>query len=117
MTSNSTAVPVIYAGDVGTVFRARILDQNNEAVNISTASLLEMRFRNPDGTVTAKTASLDGDGSDGYLRYVTVADDIPVGSEGAWRSQGHVQFPGGLNYSSSLYQFTVEPILDANWTP
>lgn len=114
MTSSST-VPTIFVGDVGTVFRARILDENDDVVDIGTASTLEMRFRKPGGTVVTKTASLEGDGSAGYMRYVSVAEDID--EDGAWRSQGHVAFPGNLNYSSSIYKFTVDPILDADWTP
>lgn len=110
-------IPEIYAGDIGTVFRARILDENDSVVDISSATTLEMRFRKPGGAVDVQTASLDTDGTDGYLRYVTIAGDIDKGEEGAWRCQGHVQFPGGLNYSSSIYKFTVLPILDADWTP
>lgn len=110
-------IPEIFAGDVGTVFRARILDEEDNVVDVSTASLLEMRFRKPGGTVDVQTASLDTDGKDGYIRYVTQSGDINIGDEGAWRVQGRIQFPGGLNYSSTIYRFTVYPILDANWTP
>lgn len=115
MTSSSTEVPTVFVGDVGTVFSARILDENDDVVDIGTASKLEMRFRKPGGVVVVKTASMEGDGSGGYMRYVTIADDIS--EDGAWRSQGYVEFPGGLKYSSSIYQFTVDPILDADWTP
>jgi hypothetical protein len=74
-----------------------------------------MRFRKPDGTVKVETAVPETDGSDGLMRYVSKASDID--QDGAWRSQGRVAFPGGLNYSSSIYKFTVDPILDASWTP
>lgn len=114
MTSSST-VPKIFVGDEGTVFRARILDESDDVVNIGTATKLEMRFRKPGGVVVTKTASLESDGSDGIMRYVTVAEDIDT--DGAWRSQGYVEFPGNLKYSSSIYKFTVDPILDADWTP
>ena len=115
MTSNPTAAPKIFVGDIGTVFSARILDENDAVVNISTATTLEMRFRKPGGIVVVQTAILETDGSDGKMRYVSIASDIDT--DGAWRSQGHVSFPGDLNYSSSIYQFTVDPILDASWTP
>jgi hypothetical protein len=80
-------------GDIGTIFRKTIKDQDGVVVNISTATTKELIFTKPDGTQLTKTAVYTTDGTDGKIQYVAVAGDLDL--EGKWGYHGHVIIPGG----------------------
>ena len=63
----------IHVGDKGTVFEATMRDENGAIVNLSTATLLQIVFAKPDGSVVTKTAAMSTNGSDGKLRWTTSA--------------------------------------------
>lgn len=76
-----------YVNDVGTVFEATIMDAG-AVVNIAAATTLQLWFRRPDGRVLKKTAVLSTNGTDGKMRYTTVANDLT--QAGNWNWQPYV---------------------------
>jgi len=93
----------IHRLDVGTVFEVTLMD-GSSVVNISTATTKEIYFQLPNGTKLTKSASFTTDGTDGKLRYTTVADDLSLA--GGWRIQAHIITPAG-QWRSDLGKFKV----------
>ena len=98
---------IIHNGDLGTTFLLTITEADGTtAVDVSTATKLQMIFLQPDGVSMTKTAVLNTDGKDGKVKYVSVAGDIDV--VGTWQVQGYVEFGGGTSkYYSSVTEFMV----------
>ena len=94
----------IRVGDVGTTFIFTVKDQNDAIVDISSASNLDMIFRKPDGSAVVKDAVLTGDGTDGKMEYVTVADDLNIPKE--WQRQGLVVI-GIYTWKTDIIKFMV----------
>ena len=94
----------IRVGDVGTIFRDTVKDQDKVIVDISSASNLDMIFRKPDGVAVVKTAVLTGDGTDGEMEYVTITDDLDQPRE--WQRQGLVEVGGG-EWRTDIKKFMV----------
>jgi hypothetical protein len=92
--------------DVGIVFEAELLANPATALplDISAATTLELLFQTPDGVLKTKTAVLSTDGTDGKLRYITVASDLD--KIGTWRWQAHVAGPG-YDLHSAVRTFAV----------
>lgn len=93
----------IHVGDVGTVFTVTIMD-GAAIVNISTATVKQILYKKPDGTVLTKTADFSTNGSDGKIKYVTVVGDLDAA--GTWSIQGYVEMPAG-KWHSDISQFEV----------
>ncbi len=93
----------IHVGDVGTAFE-RTITEGATAVNISSATLMQLVFRKPDGTTMTKTAVWTTTGTDGKLRYVTIAGDLSVA--GQWGLQAYVEMNGG-KWHTDIDYFTV----------
>jgi hypothetical protein len=103
----------IHISDIGTVFEVTVVERNpitclNEAVDISSATLREMRFKKPSLAVVVQTAVFTTDGTDGKIQYVSVADDLD--QSGDWKLQGYVEMPLWQGYTS-IGQFEVAPNL------
>jgi hypothetical protein len=98
----------VHVGDIGTAFEATIVDQTGAIVNVSGASTKEPWFQRADGSTLAKAAVFTTDGTDGKIRYLSVAGDLT--SPGPWAVQGHVIISGG-EWHSDLYSFTLYPNL------
>ena len=75
--------------------------------DLSAATTKNMRFRLGDGTVITRSATFITNGTDGQLRYVTVAGDFDVPCEIAL--QVYLVLPTGTFYTSRT-SFTVEAI-------
>ena len=87
----------VHVGDVGTVFKITIKDQDGVIVNISTATVKKIIFKSPWAASIIKDGVFFTDGIDGILTYTTVATDI--GSNGEWKIQAMVTLPTGTWYS------------------
>ena len=68
----------VHVGDIGTIFRHTVYDQDGDIVDISTADPIKIIFNKPDGTALVKTAELTGDGTDGQMEYTTITADLSV---------------------------------------
>ena len=97
----------VHIGDIGTIFELTVMD-GASVVDVSTATTKEIVFRKPDGSTATKTAAFTTNGSDGKIRYTTVALDLSVA--GDWAVQAHVVLPTG-EWRSDLSTFRVYPNL------
>lgn len=100
----------IRKGDIGTVFERTIKD-GGVVVDISAGTGLQIIFQKPDdGAFVPKTAVLgSGGGTDGKMRYVTVADDLD--EIGVWRWQAKVVLTGGT-WKTDILDFEVHRNLE-----
>jgi hypothetical protein len=93
----------IHQNDIGTQFKITLNDCDT-AVDLSAATVKQIRFTKPSGTVLTMTASFYTDGTDGIITYTSVAGDLD--ELGTWKIQAYVEVNGG-KYSSSLQSFKV----------
>ena len=93
----------IHIGDIGTIFEVTMKDCD-ATIDISTATLKEIIFKRPDVAASAYTAEFSTDGTDGKIKYVTVADDLDV--EGTWKVQAKITMPTGT-WKSDVSSFRV----------
>ncbi len=98
----------IHVGDVGTIFEVEITDQADAAVDISGATTKQIKFTKPVGTDVTQTAAFSGTGTDGKMRYLTVAADLSA--DGDWALQGYVVIPAGT-WHTDVGTFKVLPNL------
>lgn len=103
MTINTT----IQKDDIGTDFDITFLEAGS-AVDISGATTKQLIFRAPDAVTSAKAGTFITDGTNGQLRYTTIADDID--EAGHWHIQGKIINASGTFYSS-IEDFYVLPNL------
>jgi hypothetical protein len=87
----------IHKDDAGTKLLVTLTD-NSVAVDISSATGLTVYIRQPDGTVLTRSGTLNGDGTDGKMYYLTVAGDLDTA--GHYKIQGKVTLSSGTFYTS-----------------
>lgn len=74
------------------------------ALDVSTATALQMKFKLPDGSTSLQTAvfgtvpDFAGDGSDGVVQYVTTSSSF-LTQVGTWFRQVIVTMPSGTHRS------------------
>lgn len=95
----------IHVDDIGTLFTITLKD-GEDPVNISSASVKVIVFVSPNGGRTEKTADFLTDGTDGKIKYTTIAGDLSV--SGLWKLQARVVVPAGT-WHSDVYNFMVHP--------
>ena len=96
---------IIHVGDVGTIIRLTITeDDDTTAVDVSAATTKKFYFMKPDGTKVNKTAEFNTDGTDGKLKYTAIAGDIDTA--GRWQVQAYVEI-GAAKYYSTKTTFSV----------
>ena len=93
----------IHVNDVGTRLIITI-KESGSAVDISSATSLQIVIKSPDTTTSTKNASLYTDGTDGKITYILTSGDVSV--SGRYKIQAIVQIDGGTYYSS-IYTFKV----------
>lgn len=98
----------IHLNDIGTEFRILIKD-GDEIVDLSTATIINIIFRKPNGDVNTVEAVLYTDGTDGLIKYNAILGDLD--QSGVYKIQAYVEVGSG-NYSSSIGQFRVHCNLD-----
>lgn len=91
--------------DVGVEFLTTLVDVNAAAIDVSSASVVQFRFRKPSGTEATKTGALKTTGTDGKVTYTTVANDLD--EVGVWQYQVRVVYDGG-ELTSAATRFRVE---------
>jgi len=87
----------IQVGVIGLVMTLTI-EEDNVAVNISSATTKQIKVRKPDGSVMDKAADFSTNGSDGKLTYTTIADDIDM--VGEYQAQAYVVMTGFTGHST-----------------
>lgn len=99
----------IRVDDFGTVFRATIKDQDDRVVNVSGSIQTLLKFKNPEGTLYTKPASVWSDGSSGIIEYTIESGLLDTG--GRWEMQGYVQTSTG-QWHTSIVNFFVQDNLE-----
>lgn len=94
----------IHLNDIGTVFELSIKDSDGSAVDITTATSLKVIFLKPDGTLDPKTVAAYGAGTNGVIRYTTIADDLD--QIGKYKLQAQVAVATGT-WKSNIQSFKV----------
>lgn len=99
----------VHKNDVGTAFDFTVIDDSDGGVvDLSLCPTREATFVKPDGTVLGpKTCTLITDGTDGRMRYVTIAGDID--QSGSWKVQGRAAIDAARSWYSDLVRFLVLP--------
>lgn len=93
----------IHLNDVGTVFELTATD-GGVVVNLSTASVKQIIFAKPSGATLTQNASFVTDGTDGKVKYTTVAGDLDM--LGNWQVQLYVELATG-KWKSNIQRFRV----------
>lgn len=97
----------VHLNNIGTTFRTTVKD-DDEVVNLASATTKQIIFLKPDGTRVAKDASFYTDGTDGIIQYTTVSGDLNVA--GIWRIQVYCVI-GSYEYYSDIGTVKVHPNL------
>jgi len=95
----------IHLYDIGVVFKAKVVDEDNNTLNISTLQSGSLTFKRPDDTKFNVSGHLYTDGSDGIIAYTSASNDINMA--GLWSLQGQVLFSGQMYYTD-ISDFRVE---------
>ncbi len=99
------AAAEIHKDDIGTDFQISVKD-GGTAVDLSTATTKDIIFGKPDGTgITHAASFLTPPGSDGVLRYKSVAGDLTPA--GIWTLQASVVIPSSGTWKSDVHSFRV----------
>jgi len=88
----------IRVGDIGTVLILTILDQDEDVVDVSSGSPLEIIILDNSGNRHVRTAGLYTDGTDGKISYTLVDGDIVA--VGSVEIQARVTIGAGTWYSN-----------------
>lgn len=101
----------VHVGDKNTDLQLLVQDTSvsdtNSAVDLSTATTLQMVIQDPDGVETTVTASiLNAPGTDGYLRYIN-ADSALFNQAGLWKYRAKITFSDGGIFQSNNGEFEV----------
>ena len=97
---------VIYVGDVGTIVELTIKDENQSVVNVSGATLKQVKFKKPNSTsVITQTAAFSTDGVDGKIRYVTLTGDIDT--VGDWLVKAYIELGANVKFYTDYIAFQV----------
>jgi len=98
-----------FVGDLGTIFRFTIKDQDDAVVDISSATLKQVKFRKSDGSTETQTASFTTDGTDGKMEVATTAADLDI--SGPSQAQPYLEGVSGFSGHGSEYSFRIyDPI-------
>jgi hypothetical protein len=94
----------IHVGDIGTIFKITVKDSDTTVVNVSNADGLFILFKRPDNSFLQVVPSLETNGTDGMIRYVTTSGDL--NQYGTWQIQARVIF-GSDVFSTDIQRFKV----------
>lgn len=101
----STTASEPHVGDVGFAIKLRVYE-NGSPVDLSGAATKSIKLRKPNGTVVTKTAVFPSGGTDGWLQYVTVADDLDI--PGRWSAQAYITGLAGWSGHAEVFDFVVK---------
>ena len=87
----------LQVGNVGSILRFTVVDQDAAVVNVSAATLT-LYFRSPQNKVLTKSGALTGSGTDGIIQYTTIAGDLDT--PGNWLAQAKVVISGSTWFSN-----------------
>lgn len=99
----------IHLNDIGTELVVLVVeDDGTTPVDLSAATVKQIKLKPPGGTLLTKTAVLDTTGTNGLMKYVTVSGDLSA--VGPWQIEGYVETAAG-KWNTDIDGFTVLPNL------
>ena len=93
----------IHYGDIGVNFNITVMNYT-VPLDVSNADDIYIIFQKPDSSDLTKTAALTTNGTDGKIKYTTVAGDLD--QIGTWQIQARVDF-GASVFSTDIQKFKV----------
>ena len=102
----------VHTGDTHTDFQLLVqktqVDGTNIVVDLSAFSTRQIVFVDPDGSETTVTATIvNGNGSDGLLRYINNSGGLTINSIGLWSYRAKVTMSVGGIFQSNESTFEV----------
>lgn len=91
-------------GAVGVLLIFPLCDGASKPINVATATLIELKFKKPNGAIVTKTATLVNDGKDGLVSYVTEAGFLDQSR--TWQVQARI-VTATIDIPSAPAEFTV----------
>jgi hypothetical protein len=98
----------IHLNDIGVQFLVTLKDCD-EIVDISSATTKNFLFLKPSGELLTKAGSLETDGTDGQLYYISASGDL--NEVGTWKMQCNIII-GTFNWHSDVISFKVHRNID-----
>ncbi len=80
--------------------------EDGAILDLSPATSTTFRLRKPNGEVIMRAAAFTTDGTDGMLRYFTIAGDLD--HAGTWKIQAYVDFGGSPKGYGAVGSFRVK---------
>ena len=99
---------VLRIGDTNTILRVELL-HDGAAVDVSSATVLQVILEKPSSALITKDAAFYTDGTDGLFFAATDATDID--EEGTWSIQAYVEMPTWIGHSG-IAKFKVKSNLN-----
>ncbi|MCE7738377.1 MAG: hypothetical protein GPJ50_03270 [Candidatus Heimdallarchaeota archaeon] len=93
----------IHEEDIGTIFEVTV-KEDGSVVDVSTATTKEFHFKKPSGEILSKPTDFVTNGTDGKLKYTTIANDLD--ESGGWSIQVYLVLSSGT-WSSDIIDFMV----------
>jgi BppU N-terminal domain len=109
MSVQELVFPEIHVGVIGMEFLSQIKDENNDPVDVTSATI-DFKFKKPSGALVNKVGVAGSiqepakTGVLGWVRYTTIANDLD--SAGNWHGQVKVTI-GTNQYPTNIFKFTV----------
>lgn len=108
-TTSSITSTIAHVGEVGIIFRFDILDSDDAALDLSTASVKKIYFRKPHGIKIERDAAFYTDGTDGIIQYISSDGDIDFA--GLWKMQAYFEIDGNKFFTEKK-EFWVSETLE-----
>lgn len=99
----------LHVGDVGTNIQSLILDQAEDIVDLSGATVKRYLLYKPDKTVVELDCVLVTNGTDGLMKFVTVANTLD--QAGFYSLQGYIEVSTN-KWHTDIIKFRVFPNLN-----
>jgi nitrogen fixation protein FixH len=87
----------LQVGNVGSILRFTVVDQDGTVVDVSTATLV-LYLRNPQERLLTKTPTLTSSGTDGRIQYALITGDLDI--PGQWTAQARATISSNVFYSN-----------------
>jgi hypothetical protein len=96
--------------DFGATVTVTVSDANDDAIDISSATVRQFIIKKPDGTLLTKTAGFVTDGQDGKLQYTFISGDLDT--QGPYHLQARVTDSSAFNYRTEIAKIEIGQILE-----
>jgi hypothetical protein len=92
--------------DFGIAIDIQVINQDCTAVDLTSATVVEMEFTKPDGTISTQTATVIGVPTEGRIRH-TLASGF-LDTVGTWQVRGKITEGSAKVYRTEKLSFAVK---------